>query len=143
MMAMGMNRTTKGVLFIKAEAKSTVTKIRINVSSFLPLDNLRTISVINPTAPVRINPRLSKTLLQPLSLLNLKTRPRSLLELICLSEKLLKNDLKRIWDDRVLNHAYRIFGGIPEIHLANIQNTVSEKIIKALHQMVQYQQANP
>jgi len=59
-----------------------------------------------------------------------------------MSERLLKNDLKTIWDDRVLNHAYRIFGGIPEIQLANVQNTVSEKILNTLHEMVQYQQAN-
>lgn len=59
-----------------------------------------------------------------------------------MSERLMKNDLKRIWDDRILNHAYRIFGGIPEIHLANIQNTVPEKILKTIHEMVQYQQEN-
>ena len=56
-----------------------------------------------------------------------------------MSEKLLKNDLKRIWDDKVLNHAYRIFGGIPDIHLENIQNTVPEKMLKTLREMVHYQ----
>jgi uncharacterized protein (DUF362 family) len=55
-----------------------------------------------------------------------------------MSEKLLKNDLKRIWDDKVLNHAYRIFGGIPDIHLENIQNTVPEKMLKTLREMVNY-----
>lgn len=54
------------------------------------------------------------------------------------SETLLKNDLKSIWDDRVLNHAYKIFGGIPDIHLENVQNTVPEKMMKTLHQMIQY-----
>ena len=55
-----------------------------------------------------------------------------------MSESLLKNDLKHIWDDRVLNHAYRIFGGIPDIHLENVQNTVSEKVLNTLLKMVQY-----
>lgn len=54
------------------------------------------------------------------------------------SETLLKNDLKSIWDDRALNHAYKIFGGIPNIHLENVQNTVADKIIKELRKMIQY-----
>jgi uncharacterized protein (DUF362 family) len=53
-----------------------------------------------------------------------------------MSESLVKNDLKQIWDDRVLNHAYKIFGGIPDIHLENVQNTVSEKMLNTLHTMV-------
>jgi len=55
-----------------------------------------------------------------------------------MSEKLLKNDLKHIWDDKVLNHAYRIFGGIPDINLENIQNTVPEKIVNIIRKMVHY-----
>jgi len=55
-----------------------------------------------------------------------------------MSESILKNDLKQIWDDRVLNHAYKIFGGIPDIHLENIQNTVSEKMLNTLNEMIQY-----
>jgi hypothetical protein len=55
-----------------------------------------------------------------------------------MSEGLLKNDLKQIWDDRVLNHAYTIFGGIPDIHLENLQNTVSERMLNRLLKMVQY-----
>jgi uncharacterized protein (DUF362 family) len=55
-----------------------------------------------------------------------------------MSESLVKNDLKQIWDDRVLNHAYKIFGGIPDIHLENVQDTVSEKILNTLHTMVRY-----
>ncbi len=54
------------------------------------------------------------------------------------SETLLKNDLNSIWDDRVLNHAYKIFGGIPDIHLENVQSSVPEKIIETLHKMTQY-----
>jgi hypothetical protein len=55
-----------------------------------------------------------------------------------MSESLLKNDLKQVWDDRVLNHAYKIFGGIPDIHLENVQNTVSEKMVTTLLKMVRY-----
>jgi len=54
------------------------------------------------------------------------------------SETLLKNDLNSIWDDRVLNHAYKIFGGIPDIHLENVQSSVPEKIIETLHKMTRY-----
>jgi hypothetical protein len=55
-----------------------------------------------------------------------------------MSQSLLKNDLKHIWDDRVLNHAYKIFGGIPDIHLENVQDTVSEKMLNTLLKMVRY-----
>lgn len=55
-----------------------------------------------------------------------------------MSESLVKNDLTQVWDDRVLNHAYKIFGGIPDIHLENIQNTVSEKMLNTLLTMVRY-----
>ncbi len=54
------------------------------------------------------------------------------------SETLLKNDLKSIWDDKVLNHAYKVFGGIPDIHLENVQHTVPDKIMEKLQQMIQY-----
>lgn len=54
------------------------------------------------------------------------------------SETLLKNDVKCIWDDRVLNHAYKVFGGMPNIHLENVQNTVPGKIMKKLRRMTQY-----
>jgi hypothetical protein len=31
------------------------------------------------------------------------------------SDKLVKNELKTIWDDRVLNQAYKILGGVPKL----------------------------
>lgn len=40
------------------------------------------------------------------------------------SDNLLKNDLGAIWDDRVLNHAYRIFRGMPRIAIAAANNRV-------------------
>jgi uncharacterized protein (DUF362 family) len=54
------------------------------------------------------------------------------------SETLLKNDVKSIWDDRVLNHAYKVFGGIPAIHLENVQNTVPAPIMEKLRTMTTY-----
>ncbi|MCP4136476.1 MAG: DUF362 domain-containing protein [bacterium] len=54
------------------------------------------------------------------------------------SETLLKNDLNSIWDDRVLNHAYKIFGGIPDITLVNVRNGVPAKIISQLNSMTHH-----
>ncbi|THB80024.1 MAG: DUF362 domain-containing protein [Desulfobacteraceae bacterium] len=53
-----------------------------------------------------------------------------------MSEKLIKNDLKTIWEDRVLNHAYQVFGGIPDIHLENVQHTVPDTLVSTLDGMV-------
>jgi uncharacterized protein (DUF362 family) len=52
------------------------------------------------------------------------------------AEALLKNHLKNIWDDRVLNHAVKIWGGIPDILLENVRNTVPENIMDKLGRMV-------
>lgn len=52
------------------------------------------------------------------------------------SETLFKNDLQTIWDDRVLNHSYKISGGIPDIDVLNVKNRVSGKILKKLNTMV-------
>jgi uncharacterized protein (DUF362 family) len=52
------------------------------------------------------------------------------------SEKLTRNDLDSIWDDRVLNRAYEIFGGIPQLSLLNVNDTVPDDILLALKEMV-------
>jgi uncharacterized protein (DUF362 family) len=52
------------------------------------------------------------------------------------SEKLTRNDLDSIWDDRVLNRAYEIFGGIPQLSLLNVNDTVPGDILLALKEMV-------
>ncbi len=54
------------------------------------------------------------------------------------SEALLKNDLQSVWDDRVLNHSYRIFGGIPNIRLENVKDAVPAEIINSLYKMIHY-----
>jgi uncharacterized protein (DUF362 family) len=51
------------------------------------------------------------------------------------SDTLIKNDLKSIWDDRVLNHAYRIAGGAPELNIDTTNNTISAELKKLLTDM--------
>ena len=48
------------------------------------------------------------------------------------SETLAKNALDSIWDDRVLNHAYQIFGGRPEIALEVVNDLVPDDLQKRL-----------
>jgi uncharacterized protein (DUF362 family) len=54
------------------------------------------------------------------------------------SETLLKNDVTSIWDDRVLNHAYKVFGGMPNIYLENVQDSVPHNLIATLRKMTTY-----
>jgi len=51
------------------------------------------------------------------------------------SEKLTKNDLNAIWDDRVLNHAYQVFGGMPRVILEEANSTLPEDLKKRLSEM--------
>jgi uncharacterized protein (DUF362 family) len=48
------------------------------------------------------------------------------------AEKLLRNDIDSIWDDRVLNRAYEVFGGIPEVKLVDVGESVPQDLIEAL-----------
>jgi uncharacterized protein (DUF362 family) len=52
------------------------------------------------------------------------------------SEKLIRNDINTIWDDRVLNRAYQVFDGIPEVRLINLEKTVPQETIDKLAKMV-------
>jgi hypothetical protein len=52
------------------------------------------------------------------------------------AERLIRNDILSIWDDRVLNRAYEIFGGIPQLSLLNVNDTVPDDILRALKEMV-------
>lgn len=54
------------------------------------------------------------------------------------SQTLMKNDLKTIWDDRVLVHACGIFGGVPEITLQAANNAVPEELKRRLTRMTAY-----
>jgi hypothetical protein len=52
------------------------------------------------------------------------------------AEKLLRNDIDSIWDDRVLNRAYEVFGGVPEVKLVDVGESVPQDLIEALAGMV-------
>jgi uncharacterized protein (DUF362 family) len=53
------------------------------------------------------------------------------------SETLDKNTLNAVWDDPVLNHAYDVFGGVPEIVLEASNDLVPEDLKKRLNEMIQ------
>jgi uncharacterized protein (DUF362 family) len=52
------------------------------------------------------------------------------------TEKLVRNDIDHIWDDRVLNRAYEVFGGIPQIELVHVEDTVPQETREALLERV-------
>ncbi len=52
------------------------------------------------------------------------------------AEKLTRNDILTIWDDRVLNQAYRVFGGLPRVILETANERVPEGLVKRLGGMV-------
>jgi len=51
------------------------------------------------------------------------------------SEKLIKNDINAIWDDRVLNQAYQVFGGMPRVILEAANNALPEDLKNRLSEM--------
>jgi hypothetical protein len=52
------------------------------------------------------------------------------------TEKLVRNDIDHIWDDRVLNRAFEVFGGIPQIELVDVEDTVPQETREALLERV-------
>jgi len=48
------------------------------------------------------------------------------------SEKLTRNDMDTIWDDRVLNRAYQVFGNLPAVVLETANNVVPQVLKKRL-----------
>ena len=52
------------------------------------------------------------------------------------TEKLVRNDLNTIWDDRVLKRAFEVFGGVPQLDLVNVKDTVPEDLLISLDRMV-------
>jgi uncharacterized protein (DUF362 family) len=52
-----------------------------------------------------------------------------------LSEKLTKNDIHTIWDDRVLNYAYHTFGGVPQVILEAANDSVPPNLKQRLREM--------
>ncbi len=54
------------------------------------------------------------------------------------SEPFNKNPLNSVWDDRALNHAYEVFGGVPEIILETANNSVQADLQKRLSEMTRF-----
>lgn len=52
------------------------------------------------------------------------------------AQKLVRNDLNSIWDDRVLNRAYEVFGGVPKLDLVDIEDSVPRDMKRQLSEMV-------
>jgi hypothetical protein len=48
------------------------------------------------------------------------------------SERLIRNDINTIWDDRVLNRAYQVFGSIPVVILEAANDAVPQALKKRL-----------
>jgi uncharacterized protein (DUF362 family) len=52
------------------------------------------------------------------------------------AQKLLRNDIDSIWDDRVLNRAYEVFGDIPEVKLVDVGGAIPINVLAGLAEMV-------
>jgi hypothetical protein len=52
------------------------------------------------------------------------------------SERLTRNDINTIWDDRTLNQAYQVFGGMPLVTLEATNNILPEDLKKRLSKMI-------
>jgi uncharacterized protein (DUF362 family) len=55
-----------------------------------------------------------------------------------LSEKLTKDNINAIWDDRVLNCAYQVFGGVPRVILEAANNVFPEDLKKRLGELTTF-----
>ncbi len=53
------------------------------------------------------------------------------------AEKLVRNDIDSIWDDRVLNRAYQLYSGVPQVNLINVNKTVPQNMKETLSALVQ------
>ncbi len=51
------------------------------------------------------------------------------------AEKLLRNDLETIWDDRVLRRAFELFGGVPRLKFIEANSSASTKLRRRLAAM--------
>jgi hypothetical protein len=48
------------------------------------------------------------------------------------SERLTRNDINTIWDDRVLNRAYQVFGNMPAVILEPANDALPQALKKRL-----------
>ncbi|MGD2186236.1 MAG: hypothetical protein PVI71_08915, partial [Desulfobacterales bacterium] len=44
------------------------------------------------------------------------------------ADKLLRNDLKAIWDDRALRRAFELFGGVPQLRFIEANSHVTNEL---------------
>jgi len=51
------------------------------------------------------------------------------------AEKLLRNDLDAIWDDRVLRRAFELFGGVPRLRFIDANSSVPDELRRRLTAM--------
>ncbi|MGD8739932.1 MAG: DUF362 domain-containing protein [Desulfobacterales bacterium] len=51
------------------------------------------------------------------------------------AEKLLRNDLEEIWDDRVLRRAFELFGGVPQLRFIDANSSVPNGLKRRLTTM--------
>ena len=51
------------------------------------------------------------------------------------AEKLLRNDLEAIWDDRVLRRAFELFGGVPQLRFIDSNSSVPDELRRRLTTM--------
>jgi uncharacterized protein (DUF362 family) len=51
------------------------------------------------------------------------------------ADRFIKNDLKTIWDDRVLNRAYHIFNGVPKVVIQGANRNLPDDLRKLLSAM--------
>jgi uncharacterized protein (DUF362 family) len=53
------------------------------------------------------------------------------------ADRLIKNDLKTIWDDRVLNRAYHVFKGVPKLVMRGANHNLPVDLKKSLIEMTE------
>jgi hypothetical protein len=51
------------------------------------------------------------------------------------ADKLLRNDLEVIWDDRVLRRAFELIGGVPQLRFIEANSSVSKELRQRLTTM--------
>jgi len=59
------------------------------------------------------------------------------------SERLVKEPLQTVWDDRVLGRAFRIFGGVPLVELREANDRVGAGVKRTLKGAVAFPPSSP
>lgn len=59
-------------------------------------------------------------------------------ETMLASERITKDSLNTIWDDRVLTHSYDVFGGVPAVQLESANSAIPEALKRRLSKMTAF-----